>query len=53
MEMYYLKNKLYVNVEENITLPLSLDNRKINKNHLDALIRHLGLESRREHLLFE
>ena len=39
-----------LNVEENITLPLSLDNRKINKNHLDALIRHLGLESRREHL---
>lgn len=39
-----------LNVQENITLPLSLDNRKINKNHLDALIRHLGLESRREHL---
>ena len=39
-----------LNVEENITLPLSLDNRKINKNHLDALIRLLGLESRREHL---
>lgn len=39
-----------LNVEENITLPLSLDNRKINKQKLDELIKVLGLESRRKHL---
>lgn len=39
-----------LNVEENITLPLSLDNRQVNKDHLDPLIRLLGLESRRGHL---
>lgn len=39
-----------LNVEENITLPLSLDNRQVNKENLNSLIRHLGLESRRGHL---
>lgn len=39
-----------LNVEENITLPLSLDNRDINKQKLDELIKVLGLESRRKHL---
>ena len=39
-----------LDVEENITLPLSLDNRKVNKEQLDSLIRMLGLESRRNHL---
>ena len=39
-----------LNVEENITLPLSLDNREINKQKLDELIKVLGLESRRKHL---
>ncbi len=39
-----------LNVEENITLPLSLDNRKIDKNKLDDLIKILGLENRRTHL---
>lgn len=39
-----------LNVEENITLPLSLDNRQVNKEYLDSLIRLLGLESRRGHL---
>ena len=39
-----------LNVEENITLPLSLDNREINKDKLDELIKLLGLESRRTHL---
>ena len=34
----------------NITLPLSLDNREINKQKLDELIKVLGLESRRKHL---
>lgn len=39
-----------LNVEENITLPLSLDNREVNQEQLDSLIRMLGLESRRGHL---
>ena len=39
-----------LNVEENITLPLDLDNRKVNKEYLTSLIKLLGLESRREHL---
>lgn len=39
-----------LNVEENITLPLNLDNREVNKNRLDELIKLLGLENRRKHL---
>lgn len=39
-----------LNVEENITLPLNLDNREVNQEQLDSLIRMLGLESRRGHL---
>lgn len=39
-----------LNVEENITLPLSLDNRKVDEKDLDELIRLLGLEDRRNHL---
>lgn len=39
-----------LNVEENITLPLNLDNREVNKNKLDELIKLLGLENRRKHL---
>ncbi len=39
-----------LNVEENITLPLNLDNREVNKRRLDELINLLGLESRRKHL---
>ena len=41
---------LLLNVEENITLPLDLDNREINKRKLDELIRLLGLNDRRTHL---
>ncbi len=37
-------------VEENITLPLLLDNRKVNKFELDEMIKLLGLERRRKHL---
>lgn len=37
-------------MEENITLPLSLDNRKIDQKRLDDLIQLLGLESRKTHL---
>ncbi len=39
-----------LNIEENITLPLDLDNRKINKQKLNELIKILGLEERRTHL---
>ena len=39
-----------LNVEENITLPLSLDNRVVNKKKLDDLIKLLGLSDRRNHL---
>lgn len=39
-----------LNVEENITLPLDLDNREVNKRKLDELIRLLGLNDRRTHL---
>ena len=39
-----------LNVEENITLPLDLDNREVNKQKLNELIKLLGLEERRTHL---
>jgi len=39
-----------LNIEENITLPLDLDNKKVKKETLDNLIKLLGLEHRRKHL---
>ena len=39
-----------LNVEENITLPLSLDNRKVTQEKLDSLLASLGMEARRKHL---
>ena len=39
-----------LNVEENITLPLSLDNRKVDKKVLDNMLKLLGLQNRRTHL---
>lgn len=39
-----------LNVEENITLPLDLDNRKPEKNNLNNLLNLLGLTNRRKHL---
>ncbi|MEF2691047.1 MAG: ABC transporter ATP-binding protein [Bacilli bacterium] len=39
-----------LNIEENITLPLDLDNRKVDKNELNNLIKLLGLEKRKKHL---
>ena len=39
-----------LNVEENITLPLSLDNRQIDKERLNELLKLLGLEKRKSHL---
>ena len=39
-----------LNIEENITLPLSLDNREVSKDTLDDLLMLLGLQNRRNHL---
>ena len=39
-----------LNVEENITLPLSLDNREIDKEKLNEMLKLLGLQNRRSHL---
>lgn len=39
-----------LNIEENITLPLNLDNRSIDEEKLNNLIKLLGLEKRRTHL---
>lgn len=39
-----------LNVEENITLPVKLDGRKINKKRLVGLLQALGLANRRKHL---
>ena len=39
-----------LNVEENITLPLSLDNRDIDKEKLNELLKLLGLQNRKNHL---
>ena len=39
-----------LNVEENITLPLSLDNREVDKEKLNNLLTLLGLQNRRNHL---
>ncbi len=39
-----------LNVVENITLPLDLDNRKADSEYLNQLIKLLGLENRKNHL---
>ena len=39
-----------LNVEENISLPLQLDNIKVDQEKLNDLINLLGLEKRRKHL---
>ena len=39
-----------LNVEENITLPLALDNRKVDNNTLNDMLKLLGLQNRRSHL---
>ena len=39
-----------LNVEENITLPLSLDNREIDKQKLNEMLNLLGLQNRKTHL---
>ena len=37
-----------LNVEENITLPILLDNKKVNPKRLDSIISILNLENRRK-----
>jgi putative ABC transport system ATP-binding protein len=39
-----------LDVEENITLPILLDSRKVNQKRLDEVIHTLGLGERRRHL---
>ncbi len=39
-----------LNVEENITLPLSLDNRQVDTERIDEMLKLLWLEKRRNHL---
>ncbi len=39
-----------LNVVENITLPILMDKRKVNKERLESLLNLLGLEERRTHL---
>lgn len=39
-----------LNVEENITLPMELDGRKVDEKRLEELLNSLGLEERRKHL---
>ena len=39
-----------LNVEENITLPLLLDGKKIEKDKLNEIVKTLGLENRTTHL---
>ncbi len=39
-----------LNVEENITLPVLLDGKKVDKKRLDEIIKTLGLEQRIRHL---
>lgn len=39
-----------LNVEENITLPILMDRRKVNRERLEELLELLGLTERRKHL---
>ncbi|MDP4179289.1 MAG: ABC transporter ATP-binding protein [Bacillota bacterium] len=39
-----------LDVEENISLPILLDNNKVDKKYLDEVIKLLGLEDRKTHL---
>lgn len=49
--IYQFYNLLPVlNIEENISLPVLLDDRKVNETHLNHIINMLGLEARRKHL---
>lgn len=39
-----------LNIEENITLPLSLDGRKVEQDQIESMLDELGLKERRNHL---
>ncbi|MBQ9658081.1 MAG: ABC transporter ATP-binding protein [Clostridia bacterium] len=39
-----------LNVEENITLPIELDRKKVDQKRLDEIIKFLGIDNRRKHL---
>lgn len=39
-----------LNVEENIMLPMSLDNREVSPEKMENMLKTLGLEERRKHL---
>ena len=39
-----------LNAKENVTLPLELDNKKVNTEELDNLLKNLGIYERRDHL---
>lgn len=39
-----------LNTVENITLPINLDNREVDKNKLEEIIKTLGLSDRKNHL---
>ena len=47
---YDIFNYKTLNVEENITLPVELDKKKVNKEKLDEIIKFLNLDNRRKHL---
>ncbi len=49
--IYQFYNLLPIlNVEENITLPIELDGKKVDQKELDELLNTLGLTERRKHL---
>ena len=49
--IYQFYNLLHtLNVEENITLPMELDGRKVEDGELDDILKLLGLTKRRKHL---
>lgn len=49
--MYQFYNLIPIlNVRENITLPLELDNKRVNDEEVDNLIKMLGLDKRSKHL---
>lgn len=49
--IYHFYNLIPIlNVRENITLPLELDNKRVNDEEVDNLIKMLGLDKRSKHL---
>lgn len=49
--IYQFYNLLPIlNVVENITLPVKLDNKKVDEEHLDEIIKVLGMDSKRKNL---